>query len=68
MIIGSPRVTRQLTIGDLILAVTEAAFEVTKDEDKAYEIASLVLVDLLQTSAPGAAADLLTTYRDIPIQ
>jgi hypothetical protein len=52
----------------LVVAVTEAAFEATNDEDKAYEIASLVLVNLLQTSAPGAAELWLYAYRDIPIQ
>jgi hypothetical protein len=68
MNIGSHREIKQLTLGDLIVAVTEAAFEVIKDEDKAYEIAGLVLVDLLQTSAPEAAEHLLATYNDIPIQ
>jgi hypothetical protein len=68
MNIGSRWETKQITIGDLIVAVTEAAFEATNDEDKAYEIASLVLVNLLQTSAPGAAEHWLYAYRDIPIQ
>ena len=68
MNIGSCREIRQLTIGDLIVAVTEAAFEITKDEDKAYEIATLVLVDLLQPSASGAAEHWLAAYSDIPIQ
>ena len=60
--------TKQITIGDLIVAVTEAAFEATNDEDKAYEIASLVLVDLLESSAPGAAEHLLAAYSDISYQ
>lgn len=68
MNVGYHREIRQLTIGDLIVAVTEAAFEVTRDEDEAYAIASLVLVDLLQSSAPGAAEHLLAAYSDIPIQ
>jgi hypothetical protein len=68
MNIGSHREIKQLTIGDLIVAVTEAAFDATNDEDKAYEIASLVLVNLLQTSAPGAAEYWLDAYSDIPIQ
>lgn len=68
MNVGSHREIRQLTIGDLIVAVTEAAFEVTRDEDEAFAIASLVLVDLLQASAPGAAEHLLAAYSDIPIQ
>jgi len=68
MNIASYREIRQLTIGDLIVAITEAAYEATEDEDKAYEIASLVLVDLLQSSASGAAEHLLAAYSDIPIQ
>jgi len=68
MNIGSHREIKQLTIGDLIVAVTEAVFEATNDEDKAYEIASIVLVKLLQPSAPGAAEHWLAAYSDIPIQ
>ena len=68
MNIASHYETKRLTIGDLIVAITEAAYEATEDENKAYEIASLVLVDLLQTSAPGAAEHLLAAYSDIPIQ
>ena len=47
--------TCELTLGDLIVAVTEAAFEATGDEEKAHEIASRVLVRLLQIQAgsPG---------------
>jgi len=68
MNISSERQVKQLTIGDLIVAVTEAAFEVTQDRDQAYEIASLVLVDLLRSAAPRAAEDLLAAYGEIPIQ
>lgn len=68
MNIDSHYETRQLTIGDLIVGVTEAAFEATNDEDTAYEIASLVLVDLLESSAPGAAEHLLAAYSDISYQ
>ena len=68
MKMGSARQIKQLTMGDLIVAVTEASFEVTHDEDQAYEIASLVLVRLLQSSAPGAGEQLLAAYRDIPVQ
>ncbi len=31
----------QMTIGDLIVAVTDAAVEATQDQNKAYEIAGL---------------------------
>lgn len=50
---------KQTTIGELIVAVTEAALEATEDEEKAYEIASRVLVRLLETSAPGAVDELI---------
>lgn len=68
MNMGSEREIKQMTIGDLIVAVTEAAFEATQDEDEAYEIASLVIADLWQSSAPGAAEHLLDACGDIPIQ
>lgn len=58
----------QLTLGELIVTVTEAALEVTQDRDQAYKIASLVLVELLRSAAPGAAAHLLAAYGDTPIQ
>lgn len=45
----------ELTIGDLIVAVTDAAFETTQDEAQAYEIAGRVLTKLLSTSAPQTA-------------
>ena len=44
----------QLTVGDLIVAVTEAALETTHDEGQAYEIAGRVLTKLL-VSAPESA-------------
>jgi hypothetical protein len=50
---------QRLTLGDLIVAVTDSALEVTEDEDTAYEIASRVLVRLLESSAPGTAEQLL---------
>lgn len=53
---------KQLTLGDLIVAVTDSALEVTEDEDTAYEIASRVLVKLLESSAPGTAEQLITAY------
>lgn len=55
---------RQLTIGDLVVAVTDAALEVTQDEDKAYEIASLVLMKLLEPSASKTAEHLLAACDD----
>jgi len=68
MNMGSEREITPLTIGDLIVAVTEAAFEATHDEDEAYEIASLVIADLLQSSAPAAAEHLRAAYSDIAVQ
>ncbi len=51
--------TEQLTIGDLIVAITDAALEVTEDEDMAYQIASLVLMRLVAASSPETAQYLL---------
>ncbi|MBI2179936.1 MAG: hypothetical protein HYU31_03855 [Deltaproteobacteria bacterium] len=52
----------QLTIGDLIVAVMDAALEVTRDESMAYEIASHVLMDILDLVSPGIARDMLAAY------
>ncbi len=52
----------QLTIGDLIVAVMDAALEVTRDESMAYEIASHVLMDILDVVTPGIARDMLAAY------
>ncbi len=50
---------RQLTIGDLIVAITDAALEATQNEDQAREIASLALTRLLAASAAETAEYLL---------
>jgi predicted RNA-binding protein len=42
------RKTGQLTLGDLVVAATEVAFEVSKDEKKAYQIASIVVEKMLE--------------------
>ena len=52
----------QLTIGDLIVAVMDAALEVTRDESMAYEIASHVLMDILDVVSPAIARDMLAAY------
>ena len=52
----------QLTIGDLIVAVTDAALEVTRDESMAYEIASQVLINILDLVSPDIARDILAVY------
>jgi hypothetical protein len=49
----------ELTIGDLIVAITDAASEVTEDEDMAYQIAGLVLMRLVAASSPATAEYLL---------
>jgi hypothetical protein len=49
----------QLTIGDLIIAITDAALEVTEDEDMAYQIAGLVFMRLVAASSPQTAEYLL---------
>lgn len=51
--------TCELTVHDLIVAVTESALEATDDEEKAHEIAVRVLVRLLAVSAPEALEQLI---------
>jgi hypothetical protein len=46
---------KQLTVGDLVVAITDAALEATQDEDVAREIASLVLMRLLAASSQETA-------------
>jgi serine phosphatase RsbU (regulator of sigma subunit) len=45
-------VTRKITIGDLVVAVTDAAVEVSKNERKAFRIADLALRRILSVSSP----------------
>ena len=51
--------TETVTMGDLIVAITDAALEVAQDEDMAYQIAGLVFMRLLAVSDPETADDLL---------
>ena len=53
---------QRITLGDLIVAVTDAAMEVTVDEEEAYEIASRVLLKILESFAPGTAEQLIAGY------
>ena len=48
-----------VTMGDLIVAITDAALEIAQDEDMAYRIAGLVFMRLLAVSDPESADDLL---------
>ena len=48
-----------VTMGDLIVAITDAAMEVVQDEDIAYRIAGLFFMRLLAVSDPETADDLL---------
>lgn len=56
---GAHSKIKQLTIGDLVVAITDAALEATQDEDVAHEIASLVLMRLLAPASPETAEYLL---------
>ena len=44
----------QITVGDLILAIMDAALETTENEKKAYQIAGLALNRVLRLSLSGA--------------
>jgi hypothetical protein len=51
-----------MTMGDLIMAISDAAFEVIEDEDKAHQIAGIVLMRLLAASAPETAQYLFSAH------
>jgi hypothetical protein len=57
-----------VTMGDLIVAITDAALEVGQDEDMAYRIAGLVFMRLLPVSDPEVADNLLAAGADTTIQ
>ena len=42
------------TLGELIATVSEFAFEYSADEKEAYDLARLVLLDLLKGASPGS--------------
>ena len=42
------------TLGELIATVSEFAFDYSADEKEAYDLARLVLVDLLKGASPGS--------------
>jgi hypothetical protein len=49
----------KVTMGDLIVVITDAALDVAQDEDMAYQIAGLVFMRLLAVSDPETADNLL---------
>jgi hypothetical protein len=57
----------QVTLGELIVAITDAAFEVAEDEDIAYQIAGLVLMRLVAASSPETAECLLAACADTTV-
>jgi hypothetical protein len=56
-----------LRIGDLIVAITDAALQVTEDEEMANRIARIVLINLLAASAPETADYLLAASGSVTI-
>ena len=59
---------KDIKLGDLVVAVIESALETTGDAEQAYEIASRLLVRLLESSAPGSTEQLVNFYSDSEIQ
>jgi hypothetical protein len=55
----TPFTAETVTMGDLIVAITDAALEVAQDEIVACRIAALVFMRLLAVSDPETADDLL---------
>jgi hypothetical protein len=49
----------KVSMGDLIVVITNAVLEVAQDEDMAYQIAGLVFMRLLAVSDPETADNLL---------
>lgn len=49
----------KVTMGDLIVVITDAVLEVARDEDMAYKIAGPVFMRLLAVSDPETADNLL---------
>jgi hypothetical protein len=47
--------TEAVTMGDLIVAITDAALDVVQDEEIAYRIAGLFFMRLLAVSDPETA-------------
>jgi hypothetical protein len=56
-----------VTLGDLVVAITDAALEVAQDEEIAYRIAGLVFMRLVAVSDPKTADDLLAACADTMI-
>jgi hypothetical protein len=56
-----------LRIGDLIVAITDAALQVTEDEEMANRIAGIVLMNLLAVSGPETANYLLAASGGVTI-
>lgn len=50
-------ITIETTLGNLIEAVSEAAFENADDASEAYAIAAVVLMDILKKGAHSLAED-----------
>jgi hypothetical protein len=42
--------TQSITVGDLVVAVTDAALEVSKDKKRAYRLAGVVVNKILRAS------------------
>jgi len=56
-----------LRIGDLVGVITDAALQVTEDEEMANRIAGIVLMNLLAASAPETADNLLVASGGVTI-
>ncbi len=46
--------TLETTLGDLILALTEETTRVVRDEREACKIVAVMLIDILNSSAPAS--------------
>ena len=61
---GADIVVNQMTIGDVIVAVMDAAMASVHDEELSAEIASRVVVNILEKASPGGAKAILAAFGD----
>jgi hypothetical protein len=47
-------VVEKITLGELILALTEKTFRLAHDKERAYQITAFILSDLLYNSEPAS--------------
>jgi len=60
----SARLAKNMTIGDLVVAVMDGVLDTTGNEKLSCEITSQVLLNVLAQMPPGTTNDLLDAFPD----